>query len=274
MISQPLGKLDRPLGQQHIPSSSRRLGAAIVLRLNQRQWIAYPGTPLYLGIPIDDYLSEVAQQLGRSILPGFELEEARGNVDHSGGRLAIDKILVIDDIFQKRNIGLHPPDSHFSQSSMHAIQCLGQIWSRSRYLYEKRVIKGSNNRTRIPHRPIQPYAKACSGTITENLSIVRGEALFRVFGGHTTLHGTPVSGNFILRGYSDFASMQTMVHRHKNLRTHDVNARDLLSYRMLHLNSWIHFNEEPFVGILIEKKLDGARIIIANLVRQFDPCSA
>ena len=96
-----IGQLDRPLGQQHISSSSRRLGAAIVLRLNQRQWIAYPRTPLNLGIPIDDYLSEVAQQLGRSILPGLELEEARGNVDHSGGRLAIDKILVIDDIFQK-----------------------------------------------------------------------------------------------------------------------------------------------------------------------------
>ena len=57
--------------------------------------------------------------------------------------------------------------------------------------------------------------------------------------------------------------------RHLNLCTNQIDPSNNFCYRMLHLDTWIHFNKIPRLGIHIIEKLYGACIVIANVPGQF-----
>ena len=49
------------------------------------------------------------------------------------------------------------------------------------------------------------------------------------------------------------------------MSTHQIDPGDFFRHRMLHLNSWIHFDEIELVGFGIEQKLDRPRAVVSNL---------
>ena len=52
--------------------------------------------------------------------------------------------------------------------------------------------------------------------------------------------------------------------RDQDLRAHQINARDDLRHRVLHLDARVHLDEKPFVRVEIEQKLDRAGVVVAN----------
>ena len=57
---------------------------------------------------------------------GFELEQFRRGVDQRGRRRAGAEGLVVDDVFEERNVRLHAADAELAQRAVHALQAPGR----------------------------------------------------------------------------------------------------------------------------------------------------
>ena len=63
--------------------------------------------------------------------------------------------------------------------------------------------------------------------------------------------------------------MQVLPLRHLNLRPHQIDTRHHFRDRVLHLNAWVHLDEEPFLGIHVVQELHGAGIVVLDVLGQF-----
>ena len=92
----------------------RRRRTGQVQRGQRRRLAAHRGgRMLDVRMPVDDHPRKVIEQLGRPILPGFELKQLRRVVDEPGREAAGDEPRVRDQVDQKRNVGLHAADAEF-----------------------------------------------------------------------------------------------------------------------------------------------------------------
>ena len=170
----------------------------IVLGFNQGQGRVGACPALYLRIPVHHDISKIAQQFGSTVSTRFESEESRRHVDHRGSRLSLDEFLLSNDVFQKRNVGLHPPNAHFPQCPVHSIQSQRQVGTRGCYFHEQGIVKRRNDSSRLAHGAIESHSKTSRRTIIQNFAVVRSKVLFGILGGHSALNRTTIARNLIL----------------------------------------------------------------------------
>ncbi len=77
---------------------------------------------LRVRIAVDDHVAEKAEQLRRAVAPRLEFEELRRRVDHRRRRPPAAEAREVNDVFQERNVRLHPADAELAQRAIHAIQ--------------------------------------------------------------------------------------------------------------------------------------------------------
>ena len=73
-------------------------------------------------VAVDDDVAEEIQQLGRAVAARLELEQLGRGVDERRGRLAGAEFVVVNDVFQERDVRLHAADAELAQRAVHAVQ--------------------------------------------------------------------------------------------------------------------------------------------------------
>ena len=222
---------------------------------------------LHLLVAVDDDVAEEVQELGRPVPPRLEPEEGGRGVDQGRVGLAGTEGLVVNDIFNERNVGLYPPDPHFPESPVHPLQGRLEVAGAGGQLDQQRIIKGGDHGTGIAHRPVEADAKSGGRAVADDFSVVRGEVVFRVLGGDARLHGVAAAAYLVLGGDSDFLPMQLVALRDEDHRAHDVDSGHDLGHRVLYLDARVHLDEKPFPAVHIEEELDGPGTLVPDLLR-------
>ncbi len=116
----------------------------------------------------------------------------------------------------------------------------------------------------------QPNKKPKSPTFSRSVNldptIVGLEVLSRVLGSHAALNSRPIQLHLLLR---QVQLLERVPLGDLNLRLHQVNASDLLSHRVLHLQSSIHL-DEVVPALAVQQELHRARVLVADVSGQPD----
>ena len=174
---------------------------------------------------------------------------------------------MLDDVFQKRNVGLHPADAEFRERPVRALHRVLVGVRAGDELDEQRIVERRDERVAVAHAAVKPDAEAAGGAIRENPAVVRHEFIFRVFRGDPALNRVAVAGNFILRRHPDHRPVQFVPLGDQNLRAHQVEAGDDFGDGVLDLDARVHLDEEPFVLVEVVEKLNRAGVVVTDLLR-------
>ena len=113
-----------PLGAELLEELSRARAAARTRRAREsargRMSVGLRFARHFL-VPVDDHLAEIVEQLRRAVLARRELEELRRVVEESRGGLARLEGRVVDDVLEKRDVGLHAANAELAQRAIHAL---------------------------------------------------------------------------------------------------------------------------------------------------------
>ena len=224
--------------------------------------------PLGLGISIHDHIREEGKQTRGAVAAGFEIKERRRGVDERGRCRARLERLVLNDIFQKRNVRLHPANAEFAQRAEHALESHRECLPGGRDFCEKRVVEGCDDATRRAHAGVEANSESGRAAVGDDFAVIRREFIRRILGGHAALDGIAVTGNVRLQRQCQLGAVQRGSGRDEDLRAHEIDAGDLLGHRVLDLDAGVHLNEEPLFFIYIVEKLDRAGIVVANALSQ------
>ncbi len=75
-----------------------------------------------LGVSVDDDVGEVGEHLRRAVLARAEVEKLGGGVDEGGGGFSGAERVVVDDVFEERDVCLHAADTEFREGAMHPVE--------------------------------------------------------------------------------------------------------------------------------------------------------
>lgn len=212
------------------------------------------------------YGAQVVQKLLSTILGSPELEQLWVFVDEVGVQHPIQKLLVLQDVQQERNISLNSPNAELTQGSVHFSGTGGQVGGMRNDLDQQRVVVRGYNGTRVGRCTVQSDAHALSGpenfqSTSRWLEIVGG-----ILGRDAALDSVSLHVNVILR-VSQFG--QRCAFGDLDLRLHQIDACDLLRNGVLHLESSVHLDEVK-VASVIEQELDCSRVLVAHVLGQAD----
>ena len=265
LLAGPVGELFRPQFEQQVACSGRRCLPVVVVRRHGRGEGLLRLESLGVRIAIHNDVAEEVQELRGAVPAVLEGEQLRRVVNQGSRRLPAAEHGVVDQVFEERNVGLHPANAEFSQRAVRPLKRHLIGLPRAGDLHEHRVVERRDHRASKAHPAIQPHPKAARAAIGEDLAVVRRELAFRILSRDAALHGVTVAGNLILRRHPDLGAVQAVALGDEDLRAHQIQARDDLRDRVLDLDARIHLNEEPLVPVEIVEELNGARVIVANL---------
>ncbi len=109
---------------------------------------------------------------------------------------------MLDQAFQKSEIGNHAADPELAQSAQHAVRHLVSAITPGGDLDQKRVVEAGYAGAGIGGARIQPDAEAGRAAVGRDRSIVRDEAVLRIFSRDAALHSLPVHHDSVLRGHA------------------------------------------------------------------------
>ena len=232
------------LGQKLLGSCCR-LGSEIKFRNRRCGEHLVRHMPLGKGVAVHHHVREIVQQLRGPVLLGGELQEVGIAVDESGGRLPASKIRMLRDVEEERNVRLHPADSELVQAAVHPIQRLLEGPPVDRQLDEHGVVVGCDHRVGRAQGAILPDAESPGTAIGQDLPKVWREPILGVLGRDAALDGESIPRNILLLRETQWLIVQLVPLGDQDLAADDVDARDLLGHRVLHLDPGIHLDEVP-----------------------------
>ena len=153
---------------------------------------------------------------------------------------------MIDDVFQKRQIGRYAANTKFSECAIHSGNRLHRTWSPCGDLHQQRVVIRRDDGTGIGRAAIKANTKTGRAAIGSQSAIVRCEIIFGVFGSHAALQRMAIEDDFRLRWNTCavivlLADSQSF--RDANLCFDDIDAGHLLGDSVFDLNARIDFNK-------------------------------
>src|ERR1051326_4969349 len=83
-------------------------------------------------ISVDYHFSQIREQLGGAVAARREAEQLEMFVEKRGGYVACLKLLVVDHVLKKRNVGLNAADAKFAESAVHALAGLVELAGHGR----------------------------------------------------------------------------------------------------------------------------------------------
>ncbi len=175
-----------------------------------------------------------------------------------------------DHVLEERHVGLDPADAEFAQGAVHALQGGGEGAARGGDFDQQRVVKRRDRAPGRAHAGVEADAEAGGAAVGDDLAVIRGEVVGRVFRGDPALHGEAVARHGVLRGQGQLGPVQVRARGDEDLRADEVDAGDLLGHGVLHLDARVHLDEEPLVAVVVVEELDGAGVVVADALGDLD----
>jgi hypothetical protein len=141
---------------------------------------------------VDQNLAQIIEQFLGPVLRLREIEQLRILVDEVGVHGSIQKLLILEDVQQKRNVGLDPPHPEFPQGAVHFGARGLQVLGVGDHLHQKRVVVGRDDGPRERRRPVQSDPHALSRAEHLDPAGVRLEVLGGVLRGDPALNREPL----------------------------------------------------------------------------------
>ena len=171
---------------------------------------------------------------------------------------------IRNDIFQKRNVGLHAADAELTQRAVHALAGHREIAAHRGDLHQHRVVEWRDHRAGVARGGIEADAKTGGRAVVENAAVVGREIFLGILGGDAALDRKAIARDLILRGDGHLGAEERFAAGDEDLRTHEVDASDALGDGVLDLDARVHLDEEPVVLVHVIEELDGARVVVAD----------
>src|SRR5205823_14263232 len=97
------------------------------------------------------------------------------------------KRLVIDYVFEERNVSLHSAYAELAQCPIHALAGLLETCSPGSDLDKQRVVIRRDHRTAVGRCAVQTNSEARRGAMRVDLAVIRSEIVCRIFGRNPAL---------------------------------------------------------------------------------------
>ena len=144
LIKDPLGELFRSEFEQEVPRSLRDFGVVLDHhRVRQargwqdRRWFPTLGNR----VAVERDVGEIGKRFRRPVALVLEAEQLGLGVDQLGVRLAASERVVADDVFEERDVRLHPTDAELTQGAVHALARDLKTATHRGDLHQHRVIE-------------------------------------------------------------------------------------------------------------------------------------
>ena len=138
---------------------------------------------------IDAHVGQVGEYLGSSVLPFWEMEEFGGGIHEGGVAFTFQKPGMLQDVKQKRDVGLDAPDAELPKGSSHLGHGIGEGEGPACYLYQKRVVVRADTGSYKTIAPIQAYTVTRCCSVGHDAPCVREEIVGGILCGYPTLDG-------------------------------------------------------------------------------------
>ena len=181
----------------------------------------------------------------------------------------VQKRWVLQQVFDKGDVGRHATNTEFAQRAVHASD--GHLGRRGlgRDLGQEAVVVTGDHPARIGCATIQTNAHASGFAVGSDTAIIGNEVVLRVFGCDACLQGMTGQHHVFLGGLAGRVG-NGLAFGNQDLRLDDVDAGDFFGHGMFDLHAWVHFDEIEFAIRHIHQEFDSARTFVihvfANLV--------
>ena len=176
---------------------------------------------------------------------------------------------MLQDVRDERDVGLDAADMLLADGAQRLAAQTGKGLVMAGDLDQQRIVIRRNLRADIGAAAVHAHAVAAGRTVSRDLADIRQEVIARVLGRDAALERVAARGHVRLLADADLLVKQRIALGNQNLRTHQINAGQLLGDRVLDLNARVHLNKVVVAG-LVHQKLDRARGHIAHMPRDFD----
>jgi len=267
LVQNPLAEALGAFFQQHIARTHGHFRVVLDDKRVRHMRLGHGGgrfPSLGARISVERDVREIRQRAGGAVAADAELEQLGLGINELGVRLAGAEGFVGDDVFEERNVGLHASDAELAQGPVHALAGHRKIAAHRRDLHQHRVIIRRDDRTGIACGGIKTDAETRGRAVVEDAAVIGREILLRILGGDTALNGESIAGDLVLLRNGYLHAVQRLALRDEDLRADEIDAGHTLGDGVLDLDARVHFDEEPFVAVHVIKKLDGARVVVAD----------
>ena len=154
------------------------------------------------------------------------------------------EIGVVDDVFEKRNVGLDAAHAELAQRAVHALAGLCELAAPGRHLHQQRIVIRRDHRAAVRRTAVEPDAEARGRAVGGELSVIGHEVVGGILGGDAALQRVAVERHRVLRRQVHLRAVQLVSLRHLNLAAHEVDAGHHFGDRVLHLDARIDLDED------------------------------
>ena len=233
------------------------------LRFAQR--LRGQGAAFHFGVAVDGDFAHEAQQARAPVAARFEVEEFGRVVDKARGALAVFERRVLDDVFQKVQIGCHAAHAKFAQRAPHAADGFIAVVPTGGDFHQQRIVKRRDDRAGVGGARVQPDTGTGGAAVGGQFAVIGREAFFRVFRGHPTLQRMAGKVDGVLRGQK-IALPDARAFRDGNLRLDQIDAGDFFGDGVFDLNARVDFNEVERAAVRIHQKFHRTGVRVLNAV--------
>ena len=268
MAAQPLELLAQPPPVFEPAAQGRLLRHHVVLE-------PVPEAPLVVGLldvgsPVDNDVAQIREHLGRTVPGRAEPEELGRPIDECGRRLAGHERRVIDDVQQKRDVGLDAANPELPERPIRTPRRFVERRAPGRHLHEQRVEERRDHCPAEPVAAVEPHGKAARRPVGRDAAGVWEEMAVRVLGGDAALYCHPAALDGVLPWDVERGRMQLVAGGDQDLAAHQVHSSHHLGHGVLDLNTRIHLDEEELLPINVEQELHRAGIAVCDRPAQPD----
>ena len=201
----------------------------------------------HISIAVHGNIRNIMQQLGAPVPAFREVEQLRRLVDKVSSIRAVHKIRMLQQVFQKSNVGLHAADTEFLQAPQHLGNGNFMGEAPGRGLNQQGIIIGSDHGTGKSVAGVQTDTHAAATAVGDELARIRHKVIQRVFRGNTALDGFAPDADLVLLRNPHFRTVHGIPFRDPDLALHDVDAGNGFRNRVLHLDTGVHFNKVELI---------------------------
>eukprot|EP00968_Pinguiococcus_pyrenoidosus_P004452 scaffold300_cov258-Pinguiococcus_pyrenoidosus.AAC.31 len=214
--------------------------------------------------PVDDHVCDEAKELLSPVLAPQRLHEARILRDEARGHILVAELGVLEHVEHEADVGGHAANPELAKG---AGQLSGGVLAGRSVrgdLHKQRVVVGGDVRAEEARPVVHADAHAARRAEDFNGTGVRSEVRRRVLRRDATLHGDALRADLLLAQAEVF---ERGASSDADLRLHNVDARDLLGHRVLHLHAGVDLDEVE-AALLVHEELDGACVAVLCVRRE------
>ncbi len=220
---------------------------------------------------VDRHVGEVGQQLGAAVRAGPGGQQLRVVLDERGGEPSRpDEVRVVEDRLQERDVRGDAADPELRDRTPGPVDGLVEGPAATGQLGQHRVEVRGDLGAGVRRTAVEADARPAGGAVRRDLARVGPEAVGGVLGGDPALQRRAAELDGVL-GEAEVG--QRLAGRDPDLRLHQVDVGDLLGHGVLDLDAGVHLDEDV-VPVRVQQELHGARVAVADLLREADRVGA